>query len=274
MNYTVKQGDTLQGIARVNRINLAALLDLNPGYRVNPSRIRVGDRLRLPMAAPAPAARPATQPVRTGSELGSLSAKYETGGRGPGTVSSGAGDAGGVSYGSYQMTSTGGGTVGRFISQPDFPWRSHFLDLTPGSEEFSRQWREIARTQPSEFQASQHAYIQRTHYDPLVAKIRRDDGLDIDARSFALRNVIWSTAVQHGPGTAIVHRTLKNLLDGGRLNVVDPEFDRNLIKAIYAERGRRNVQGNLAYFPRNSRAVQQGVARRFTDEEKDALKLV
>ena len=37
--------------------------------------------------------------------LGSLSSKYETGGRGPGTVSSGVGDAGGVSYGSYQMTS-------------------------------------------------------------------------------------------------------------------------------------------------------------------------
>lgn len=274
MNRTVKQGDTLQGIARVNGISLTALLDLNPRYRANPNRVRVGDQLRLPTAAPEPAARPAIQPATTEAELGSLSAKYETGDRGPGTVSSGAGDAGGVSYGSYQMTSASGGTVGRFVSQPDFPWRSHFLDLTPGSEEFSRQWREIARTQPIEFQASQHAYIQRTHYDPLVAKIRRGSGLDIDKRSFALRNVIWSTAVQHGPGTAIVHRALKNLLDGGEMNVADPEFDRNLIRAIYAERGRKNAQGNLAYFPRNSRAVQQGVARRFTDEEKDALKLV
>jgi len=35
--------------------------------------------------------------------LGDLSSKYETGGNGPTTVSSGKGDAGGVSYGSYQM---------------------------------------------------------------------------------------------------------------------------------------------------------------------------
>ncbi|MEO7404886.1 MAG: hypothetical protein ABIU95_14560, partial [Burkholderiales bacterium] len=37
--------------------------------------------------------------------LGKLSAKYESGGRASGTVSSGKGDPGGVSYGSYQLSS-------------------------------------------------------------------------------------------------------------------------------------------------------------------------
>ena len=38
-------------------------------------------------------------------ELGHLSEKYESSGRGPATVSTGEGDPGGVSYGSYQLAS-------------------------------------------------------------------------------------------------------------------------------------------------------------------------
>ncbi|CCH48492.1 protein of unknown function [Pseudodesulfovibrio piezophilus C1TLV30] len=59
--------------------------------------------------------------------LGKLSEKYETGGRGAGTVSTGKGDPGGVSYGLYQMTSknheTGetGGTVEQYVESDDFP---------------------------------------------------------------------------------------------------------------------------------------------------------
>jgi len=76
--------------------------------------------------------------------LGGLSTKYETGGRGSTTISGGVGDAGGVSYGSYQMTSANGGTVARFVSQPDFPWRGDFANLAPGSREFSDAWTDIA----------------------------------------------------------------------------------------------------------------------------------
>lgn len=45
------------------------------------------------------------QHKRRDYNLGTLSSRYETGGRGSLTVSGGAGDAGGVSYGTYQMTS-------------------------------------------------------------------------------------------------------------------------------------------------------------------------
>jgi hypothetical protein len=44
------------------------------------------------------------------------------------------------------------------------------------------------------------------------------------------------------------------------LNLADPEFDKKLIKAIYAERGRKDAQGKLVYFSRNSPEVQKGVA--------------
>ena len=68
-----------------------------------------------------------------------------------GTVSTGVGDAGGVSYGSYQMTSKNGGTVLRFVSQPAFPWLGDFRGLSPGSPEFTAKWKAIAAATPSPF---------------------------------------------------------------------------------------------------------------------------
>src|ERR1700755_1447385 len=116
MTYTVKAGDSLSKIAARNGLTLAQLLDQNPQIP-DPNRIKVGDVINLPNESistentkPLPAIPAAT--VATGAlgeaiadETVSMRAKYETGGRGPGVVSTGAGDPGGVSYGSYQMAS-------------------------------------------------------------------------------------------------------------------------------------------------------------------------
>jgi hypothetical protein len=206
--------------------------------------------------------------------LGKLSEKFETGGRGPGTVSTGIGDAGGVSYGSYQMTSRDGGTVGRFVARPEFPWRAEFAGLTPGTDAFTAKWKAIAAAQPREFQAAQHEYIKRTHFDLLVANILANDGLDVTARSHALQNVVWSTAVQHGPNAAVVHNALATLKSQGALAVNAMDFDKNAITAIYMERGRKGANGSLVHFSNNSAAVQQGVAKRFVDELRDALQML
>jgi hypothetical protein len=170
------------------------------------------------------------------------------------------------------MTSKNGGTVGRFVSMPDFPWRDQFAGLKPGTSEFTAKWKAIASAEPAAFQAAQHGYIKQTHFDVLVANVLSQDGFAVGARSSALQDVVWSTAVQHGPNTPVVHRAL----DATRRQGLAPDgrdFDRPLITAIYAERGRRNPDGTLVYFSRNSIAVQQGVAQRFVDEERDALQM-
>jgi hypothetical protein len=203
--------------------------------------------------------------------LGKLSERYETGGRGPGVVSTGAGDAGGASYGSYQMTSKpGGGTVARFVAQPDFPFRSKFAGLTPGGSQFTAVWKQLAQTDRDEFQSAQHDYIKRTHFDPLVSKVMNENGVNILTRSNALQDVIWSTAVQHGPGTNVPGVALSRI----STRPGDPSFDSDFIKAIYAERGRKGPNGTLARFSRNSPKVQQGVAQRFRDEQRDALAML
>jgi hypothetical protein len=207
--------------------------------------------------------------------LGDLSKKYETGGRGSTTISGGVGDAGGVSYGTYQMTSKpGGGTVARFVAQPDFPWRTDFTGLTPGSAEFSAKWREIATRFPDNFRNAEHEFIKRTHFDPLCQKIEADHGVDIPHCSHAVQDVIWSTAVQHGPNTNIVHLTFALMRAAGTFDPAAPNFDRNAIIAIYTERGRKDANGVLVHFSHNSQAVQHSVARRFVEEIADALKML
>src|SRR5215217_8969098 len=229
MTYLVKAGDTLSKIASRNGVTLAQLLTSNPQI-TDPNKIRVGDAINVPdtltentQPLPAnfvPAVAAAAAGGAIGDALGTLSAKYETGGRGPGTVSTGAGDPGGVSYGSYQMA-TKMGTVTRFVTEARFPWLPDFQNLTAGTAEFTACWKRIATSQTDAFQKCQHEYIKKTHYDLLAAKILSDDGLDVNTRSGALQDVVWSTAVQHGSATSIVHRALANVT----IAKTDPSFD-------------------------------------------------
>ena len=290
MTYIVKAGDTLSKIAMRNGVTLAQLLQANPQVK-DPNRISVGDVINLPNGTTSvpPGSTDNTQPLPSNfptlvapataaagalgkavaDALGSLSAKYETGGRGPGTVSTGAGDPGGVSYGSYQMASKMGVPT-KFVTQAGFRWLQDFTNLTAGTAQFTAVWKRIAAEQTDAFQEAQHAYIKKTHYDLLCTKVLSEDNVDINTRSRAVQNVIWSTAVQHGPATPIIHRACSSL----SCTTTDANYDELLIRAVYAERGRRKSDGNLAYFSKSSPNVQTGVANRFKSELQDALAML
>jgi len=212
--------------------------------------------------------------------LGTLSSKYETGGRGSQTVSGGVGDAGGVSYGAYQMTSKTtkkingklkaivGGTVKSFISDSSFKWKDKFSALTPGSSEFSLMWKDVVEKNGDEFKRVEHEFIKKTHFDMLVDYTLRKSGVDIRYHSHTLNDVVWSTAVQHGPSNKIIIKAIETVAG----NVVESkEYDEELICAIYNERNRKDSEGNLIYFSKNSKAVQEGVSDRFINEKKEAL---
>ena len=270
MRYTVKSGDSLSTIARAHGLSLAELLAANPQRRANPKPFAWETMSRSRRAtATAPSFFTPMPPTGGNKELGKLSEEFETGGRGPGIVSTGVGDAGGVSYGSYQMTSKNGGTVLRFVSQPAFPWRDDFRSLSPGSPEFTAKWKAIAAATPEAFHAAQHAYIKATHFDVLAANTLDTDRLDVTTRSAALQDVIWSTAVQHGPNTPVIRRALAALRSQG----VQDVDDRGLIQAIYAERGRRDASGALVISQRTRRRLRR-VAKRFVREERIALHML
>jgi hypothetical protein len=196
--------------------------------------------------------------------LGSLSEKYESGGRGPGTVSTGKGDIGGVSYGTYQLASK----VGRADQFVQKYYAEEFKGLKGGSDEFTAHWKALARQQPDKLRASEHEFIKNTHYDPLAKAIAKSLMLNVAERSRALQNVVWSTAVQHGPHTRVVELAVKPLLKD---KAIGDLADSQIIRALYAERGRRDEQGGLVHFKGNSAAVQKAVAHRFESELRDAL---
>ena len=196
--------------------------------------------------------------------LGKISEKYESGGRGVGTVSTGIGDYGGVSYGKHQMASRGGqnSTVGKYIK--DSKYSKEFEGLTPGTKEFSNKWKEIAKREPELFAEEQQNFIKKTHYDPLVNKVLNDTGFNLDERSDAVKEAVYSVGVQHGPSSELINRALKD-------KDLEKITDEELIKSIYQERSKRDDKGNLAYFKSSSKGVQEGVANRFVNEESDVL---
>jgi hypothetical protein len=199
--------------------------------------------------------------------LGKLSEKYESGGRGPATVSTGKGDPGGVSYGTYQLASK----IGRADEFVTRYYPEEFKGLKGGTDEFTKRWKELAAKDPDGLRKNEHAFIKETHYDPQVKKLAKDLGLDADKRSAAFRDVVWSVAVQHGPGTDLIVTAAKPLLKDKK---ADDLTDEEVIRAIYAERGRKTADGKLARFPRVSDDWIPGLTKRFENELNDALEML
>lgn len=167
------------------------------------------------------------------SRLGALSERFESGGRGPGAVSSGRGDPGGVSYGIWQLSSRSE-TVAAFVAAEGTRWWGDFAGAAPGSPAFSEAWRTIAAREAEAFAEAQRAFIERTHYRPAVDAVRRRTRLDLDARHAAVRDAAWSVAVQHGGAAGILSA---GVISADRSHDrAEAAYDRVLVEAIYAER--------------------------------------
>lgn len=203
--------------------------------------------------------------------LGSLSEAYESGGRGPGTVSSGLRDPGGPSYGTYQLASRTG-TVAAFLGSEGVRWSRDFFGRQPGSADFNAAWKAVAAREPAAFADAQHAFIERTHYRPVVAAVLSRTGLDLDGRSDAVRDAVWSCAVQHGRAAIVVCR---GVADADRSAPRDaPGYDRVLLEAIYAARSDyvRKIAGSAGAGERKT--LLDIVSRRFPAELRDALAML
>ncbi|MGN7999485.1 LysM peptidoglycan-binding domain-containing protein [Sphingomonas sp. 22176] len=272
--HTVQRGETLSGIAARAGTDVATLARIN-GID-NPNRIQPGQTLRLGGSAAAAvaqprttgqAARPSGAPVR----LGSVSERYESGGRGPGTVSNGAGDPGGVSYGVYQLSSKAG-TLQAFLRHEGARWSAE-LGPNIGTKAFNQQWRAIAARDPQGFRDAQHAFIERTHYAPAVSKVRAATGLDLGTRHVAVQQATWSSAVQHARAPQLLQAAIQRTdREVGRAS---PGYDRALVSNIYAERT-SYLQGLAAsgnYTPAEASQLRSITQERYPNEQREALAL-
>lgn len=257
------------------------------------------------------------------TSLGMLSRYYETGSMGDenaaGVISTVVGDPGGKSYGAYMFTIKSG-TVLAFIN-----WCRNTTINSAGSVEyaigdalysayttggigfgplFDETWARLAAPSPSgygsAFFRAQEAFSKTNIYDVAIDEITKTyegANFNIDNYSVALKNVIWSRAVHHGPEGAknIVVRAFKSL--GGFAN----QAESDIIMAIYNESGRvvtpselsaengaaadtmkgstaakYDVDGKiLRYWYGSSASVQEAVYRRLNvNEPADALRIL
>ncbi len=194
--------------------------------------------------------------------LGSLSLTWESGQQGPGVISSGEGDPGGISYGLYQI-SMKQGYLEDFLLNEGQAFFQILGQYEPGSHEFDMAWKAIADVQPIQFQKAQHEYIRRSHYMMQARRLNRKLGMNINDYSNVLKDVLWSTAVQHGPYNDVFYNAL------ARTNWKDMS-EKEIISRIYKERS-RSVNGYLSYFPRVGPKWKRNLIKRFEKEEKMAL---
>lgn len=198
-------------------------------------------------------------------ELGHLSEKYESSGRGPGTVSTGNGDPGGVSYGSYQLASR----IGRADAFVKQYYPTEFDGLKGGTPEFTANWKSLAEKDAVGLHKNEHEYIKATHHDPQVKKLLAELKFDVLKRNRVVQDAVWSCAVHHGPRTDVIVVAAKPLLKDRKIEDIP---DAELLTAIYAERGRKTPDGmKLARFKGVSDRWIPGLTKRFVNELKDSL---
>ncbi len=202
--------------------------------------------------------------------LGSLSAKYESNGN-PGTVSTGWGDAGGISYGSYQLSSRMGAARSfvHWLCNQGYSYGLSLGRYEPGTEAFSDAWRALAAEDAAGFGQAQHDYIKYAYYDPAV-RLLKQNNYDVESNHHeVMRDVVWSRAVQYGTGNIVeMFNEAAAAINPEWLNMsyLDaPNFDAAMIRAIYLD------VCSTPEWTNGSPALREGLYNRFSNECEDAL---
>lgn len=197
----------------------------------------------------------------TNGKLGSIFAKYEAGGWNPGSVSSGKGDYGGVSYGIPQFSSKTGSAASfvKWLGGQNAEMGSYFNGLTPGSTEFNNAWKTVSQKYGDNFGNMQMQYSYNNYALPLAKLAKEKTGVDYTSNP-ALMELIYSTAVQFGNGSLGL-KALGNVKSG--MSVTD------IINASYDNK----IANYKSYFKSSSSAVQESVKNRFINERRDVLAL-
>ena len=201
-----------------------------------------------------------------GTGLGAIAEKYESAGRGSGTV--GWDKVGGTSYGKKQISSKAGAMTDflKFLEKTGKgdvakKLRDAGIEKDTGSTSGKAVdvWKEVAAS--GALGNSENEFLGQGYQTAL--KGLKDQSLQSRITgSRALQEMLFSTAVQHGAGGAM-----------GIFNkVFKPGMtDEQLVKAVYAERG---ADGGKRHFGGSTANVQAGVVNRFGKEQQDILGLL
>ena len=247
------------------------------------SRSRAAARMNAPGSLPA-GAYPEHSLVpgfysSAGKGLGDLAAKFESGSEGIAAI--GYDRKGGTSYGKYQIASRVG-TMDAFISYlqdkaPDLAGRLHAAGPANTGGKNGRmpaEWRAIAAEQPIRFEQLQSDFIRTSHFEPAMRGVAESTGLAFENMPVALQEVLFSTAVQHGPSgatriiTEAVQRVGAQKLQpgGGKKSTAGKKAEEQLITQIYNLRA--------GQFISSTAQVQSAVRNRLKLEMREAIQML
>ena len=181
---------------------------------------------------------------------------------------------GGCSYGTYQIE-TKKGTMKdylRYLNHHDTyqPFYNSLQQVggydaaLSGTDDFKSAWKELSKNK--DFLQSQNDFIIDKKLTPTLRRISDIKGLDLDNRSPVIRDVLYSTATQHGDGGAahVLHNRFGTNADISSLS------DEEIIKQIYDERSDVN-----RYFNNSSENIKKNLKnKRFPNEKNRALELL
>ena len=114
---------------------------------------------------------------------------------------------------------------------------------------------------------AQHAYIERTHYQPVIDKVLKNTGVDLSSRSSVVQDVAWSTSVQHGAASKILTDAVNEVKITTTAN--STEFDKQLINQVY--KNRTDYVNNLSTLDKSGKA---SLAARYVNENTRALEML
>ncbi len=216
-------------------------------------------------------------PKVEGWELGQTSEKYESGGKGPGTINdyngAAGGDLGGASYGTYQLASylpaqmtTGkarpsskNSPVLQYIANSKF--KDKFTGLEPATAAFDAKWIEVASTYSNDFKNDQHDYIKKKYYDVAIGNLSRVN-LDMSKFGPGVQDLVWSGAVQLGP--ANIKPFTETIRGKSELT------DKDIIEMV----SNWKINNVNVLFKSSSENIKNGVRTRYESEKQALLRLV
>lgn len=200
--------------------------------------------------------------VSDDASLGQLSEKYE-GRASAGTVSSGVGDKGGVSFGKYQFASKTGG-LASFMDELKETNPEYYEKLTADGGEFYRNknansqfqenWKKLAKEDPN-FAKVQDEIAKKKWFDPTAKKFQDITGVDPNS-SKALANAIWSAGIQHGGVDKIFKMS----------GIEEGQSQEEMIRRLYGARADYVSGLNIGN--------KRGIFNRYTAEEQDAYAML
>ena len=210
--------------------------------------------------------------------LGVLAAKFESGEEGIAAI--GYDRKGGTSYGKYQIASRPG-TMNSFIryldeKAPDLAKRlaaSGPANTGGRSGKMPAQWRKIAAEDPDRFENLQSDFIRTSHFEPAMQAISVTTGVNFEKLPTALQEVLFSTAVQHGPAgaTRIFSQAMRRvdtdkLQQEGNLSASGRKAGQQLITQVYTLRA--------GQFASSTSRVQSAVKSRLQREMREAIQML